>query len=721
MSSVIQDNRWSVSDSQFAVRVNIPDLEGFFAKLPVIGSVPDAKTLIIEPGTVAGIVDDGFFVGQLSAGTYTLETFLERLQFWKKKQATVILTRAEEIPLETQVAQVPTREGFCVDLDFRWAIQIRDIMQLVTNLMGARDELSVPEITRLLSPMVTQAVFATIGQLSYDETKLLDLPVRLKDGLALQLDSKFNRYGLDLVDVQRASISSDADQLTERQGENWLKSRELRIQEAATSIEHQELRQKADAVRNRAVAQSTLRDAISEGQLSELKSKEEFQQAVFAIDKGRVLREEEVEELKETFDQNKEDRSAVRQHLLTTLDLQREQEISELRVEIDHAVRMKGLEAEAAISSQSRSQQAAAWQHEIEKQQAAANHRREQKLETVRQQLSRAREVKRQQREDSYEDIVQQQRNDEVKADIEYAQAKRRNELAFSQEELNTRLAAEKLEVQKRQQEWEIEVGDKKSVSQLERLQKVQTMNAQFAERQQKMQVDLELLKEDAVARRELDRISAISDLSTDAMIALAGTDNAALLADLKKHEATQDTVKTTSSTGTAAELNEERLRMYERMNETERAKADAIAEAYKLAMQSQQGNVNQMIGGLSQASTTQAWVVPQMPASSQGPQVQSGAQVQSVPPGQSVGHGQPGPPALPSAQIWYISLNGSQSPPLKIEQVQQYAASGQLTASSMVWTEGMAQWAPAHEVPAIANVLGTATPPPMPPGPPPA
>ena len=40
----------------------------------------------------------------------------------------------------------------------------------------------------------------------------------------------------------------------------------------------------------------------------------------------------------------------------------------------------------------------------------------------------------------------------------------------------------------------------------------------------------------------ELNRIKAMSDLSTEALVATAGADNAALLADLKKHEATEGT-----------------------------------------------------------------------------------------------------------------------------------------------------------------------------------
>jgi hypothetical protein len=138
---------------------------------------------------------------------------------------------------------------------------------------------------------------------------------------------------------------------------------------------------------------------------------------------------------------------------------------------------------------------------------------------------------------------------------------------------------------------------------------------------------------------------------------------------------------------------------MYEKLNETERAKADAIAEAYKLAMQSQQGNVQQMIGGLAQASTPPA------------PHVLGVAGY--APPGAA-------PPPMPAGVAWYVSLSGQQSPALQLAHVHQYIQSGQLTRESMVWKTGMATWMQAGQVLELAHLFPPDSPPPMPGGPPP-
>jgi hypothetical protein len=281
-----------------------------------------------------------------------------------------------------------------------------------------------------------------------------------------------------------------------------------------------------------------------------------------------------------------------------------------------------------------------------------------------------------------------------------FTKAERTRRIALMESELNARLKTEKLEFQKRQKEAELDLRAKKSTSQLERLQRVQEMNAQFAERQQRMQAELEELKADNASKRDLDRIAAMSGLSTEALVATATSENATLLADLKKHEATQETAKVEANANPAAELNEERLRMYEKMNETERAKADAIADAYKTAMQSQQGNVQQMIGGLAQAAT---------PVASTG----------FPPPMNPVA----APPTATSSP-WFASLNGQQSTPLTLIQVQQYIQTGQVTAETMVWKQGLANWMPAGQVPELAGLVGgnpASGNPATPPGPPPS
>ena len=74
-------------------------------------------------------------------------------------------------------------------------------------------------------------------------------------------------------------------------------------------------------------------------------------------------------------------------------------------------------------------------------------------------------------------------------------------------------------------------------------------------------------------------------------------------------------------------------------------------------------------------------------------------------------------PPPAPTSQ-YYVAVNGQQSGPYSVAQLQQYAAAGQFTPQSMVWKQGMAAWDMASNVAELAAIFAPATPP-VPPVPP--
>ncbi|MBP60007.1 MAG: hypothetical protein CMJ62_00655 [Planctomycetaceae bacterium] len=680
MSVSLQHNRWAVTESDFAARVAIPDLKGFFDKLPIIGTAPKGRSLVVEPGTRALVIDEGMVVGEVAPGQYTLESFLERLEFWRNKQATIFLTRAEDVPVESEVKDAPCVDGVFVSATYRWTIQMNDVLSFLNNLMGAHDSISVAQLEELLAPMVGQAVRDVIGQASCEEIRGPEFSRILASGIRTRVGASLKRYGLLLQDLQSFQCL-EGDDFTRQKGEIYLQARETQLQRAVADVANDRLKARLEEYENKIPVRKSLRDAVSDDGVDKLQSAEDFKRAISEIDKQRLIRKEDQDALTEAYEERKEDRGQLREHLIATIDMQREQELDSLRVDLDHAVRMQSLEKEIELTRLSRSGDAEEWRADLERNKDEMQHRWQQKREKVKARWGRIREERRQGRDDSWEEVLHQQRMEEVESDLEIARAERRRKIAILEAELRNRLDAEKLEVQKRQQEWELEVEEKKSLNQMERLHKVQEMNAKFAEQQQRMQLEMENLKADSDSKRELDRIKTMGSLSTEALVATASGENATLLADLKKHEASQEAAKAQAASSPSGELDQERLRMYEKLNETERAKADAIAEAFKTAMDSQQGNVQQMIGGLAQASTR---------ASSS-------------------------PPSMPTGEIWHVSLNGQQSPPLQLTQVHEYIQNGQVNSATMVWKTGMAAWAAAGQVPELAPLLGKG-----PPGPPP-
>jgi len=73
----------------------------------------------------------------------------------------------------------------------------------------------------------------------------------------------------------------------------------------------------------------------------------------------------------------------------------------------------------------------------------------------------------------------------------------------------------------------------------------------------------------------------------------------------------------------------------------------------------------------------------------------------------------------------WHCIVNGRQDGPLSLEQIRQWVRDGRVGPADPVWTEGMANWTPAGQVPELSAGGSAATPaarpPAAPPPPPPA
>lgn len=76
-------------------------------------------------------------------------------------------------------------------------------------------------------------------------------------------------------------------------------------------------------------------------------------------------------------------------------------------------------------------------------------------------------------------------------------------------------------------------------------------------------------------------------------------------------------------------------------------------------------------------------------------------------------------PPPAPSAAAWHVAVNGQTQGPFNDQQLAQGISSGQISATTQVWSNGMAGWAAAGEVPQLAGYFGATPPPPPPPAPP--
>ena len=72
-------------------------------------------------------------------------------------------------------------------------------------------------------------------------------------------------------------------------------------------------------------------------------------------------------------------------------------------------------------------------------------------------------------------------------------------------------------------------------------------------------------------------------------------------------------------------------------------------------------------------------------------------------------------PPPLPQGRQYFAAVGDQQAGPFAADALKDQIRAGAVTKETLVWTEGMAEWAPAGDVEAVARLFG-AVPPPLPP-----
>ena len=664
MNDKQQDHRWQVEEHEFAVCKRIDDVKRFWA----------SRQLVVDPGIRALFIEDGQSVGEVGPGSYTLEGLSKMLRFWKRKQSAAILTRQEDTILKIKCRSIPTIDGLGVFAAVQVAVQMDDVALFARNLMGARDTFTIDQLKKALNSLIAQVLWESVGRLSITDLTSPETREQLDAAMEQALAISMRRYGVRFVAVQLVHLyHPEYDEQRKEKGQIWLQTQNLenieQQQEVASQERLLELKQHEkdheldvleahlDVDREESDLQvSKRRIGIRTEMLTALRSKhgdtidhkDQMASLLQEYNKDKLVRQEEMDELTSLYEQNQEDRDSARQLVINKLNAERDFELAELREALDHQVKLKRIDQEIELAGQTDVKDNLAWQQECERARQESEEHHQQRLVAITQDREQQREQAISYREEEWEALVHQKRLEQIKVDVELAEIDRKKRVHL----LAAELQDAELESKKRHSEVEAEISKREDLDQLERLQMVQDMNAQTAEREQRMKIELENLQADSASERELNRINALKDLSSEALIATANSDNAALLADLKKTEA-----------ATAGQAD----------------KSEAVADVLREAMQSQKEIMQTALG-------------------------------QQVPVANA-----PAPPA-PAVNQWSISVNGQVQGPYTDAQMQDYVASGQVTPQTNVWKQSMGQqWLPAAQVPELSHVFASTPPPPPP------
>ena len=677
MADAQRNIRWGAPADIFARTLSLEDNE-----------IPRGwltNSITIEPGTRACAMVDGRFLGEIPAGEFTFHDFRDKLQFWRKGQATVLLTRSDVVRLPVNCDGFVSADDVPIDMRIDVGVQIDDPVLFMKNLMGPRKEYPVKELAERLTPAVKQEAWVASARLKVDDLRGPAIASKVAQQVVDAIAPAFRRYGLKVFSVEGMLMQPSGME------KHWDKVKENNVEVADERLVNRRLGDDVGILTERISLREKLRDIAISDQFDQARSEEEFKTLLAQVDKARLLRKEELDQLAEGFEQRKGDREAVRTHIIEVLDINRQQEIDQLRAQVGHSMEIAARKNELELAEATNSVENAQWRNEIAREIELAEKQREERRKDLAAKWERIREARQQKQDGSWERLLHQQREETIRTELAVKEAERVRRVGLLEAEAAAQIEAQRIIAERQRREFELEIGGRESDAQLDRLKRVQDMNFDGHARQVQLDAELKGQAESRTQSHEIEKLKTMGTLSAEALIAASNGDNARALADLKMQEAkSQADVQMAGRTDQQA-LNEERLRLYEKLSEAEKSKADTIANVFQQALKGQQDAVAQMIGGLAASHT------PARPPASPAAPPSNGNLVAE----------------------WHVAAAEGQSGPHTVQQVQAMIQRGQFGPDALVWKAGLAGWVALAECTDFAGILATVPPPPPPPPPP--
>lgn len=613
----LQNNRWIANDDEFAVRLELSDVSGFFS-----------KTLTIEPGVRAMFLERGQSVGEVPPGQYTLQGLGDRMKFWTKKSTTVILTRQGEVALKLNCSGLATSELIEVEVAIGLSVQIDDVALFQKNLLGSKPAITIEDLHEIVVPVVRQALWETVGRFSIKDLTAEQARGDLEICVSQALGTTLIRNGLKFGSVQTLSVSHPVyDEHRRRTGQLWLQNLDIEHNAAAakqaaekllSEIQQQEKTDELEVLAQQVAAdrmegdlsvrirrigiRKKVREAALSSQFDQINSEEEMAKFLQQRDQERLLRQDEMDVLTATLKDGKEDRENVRAQLLRRLEIEQQADLQSLRVELDFAQRVRTRKSELALAELNDSEESRRWKAELDREFETAKKYRDEAIQQLEHNRYVAQVDTADRREEEWQEVLQSQRLDRVQGEITFTQAERMQRVALVELEVRKSRESAEVDIQRRKAELEREINNNTSNDQFERLRKVQELNLAFFKSQQEMklqadrhQVELDVMKEDRVAQRELDRIKEMKGMSALGLMATSA--NAAIIADVLKHKSTtKATVKMAEAQAFASQAsNAKHEELQQKLTEAERHSGDRVVAEMREAMKGFQANFNQL------------------------------------------------------------------------------------------------------------------------------
>jgi hypothetical protein len=496
---LLTGNRWARRIEDYATKVEVSDVEGFFK-----------KGLIVEAGTRAIFFVNGAFAGILEPGKYDMGGLIEKVKnLFNSKSTTAVLVDTGDVELHFSLADLQTHDPLTLTAECRLVVQMDNPTAFFENLMKGRQNYPLSELNGFLEDELRNCLQEFVGSKSVQElSSSISFKQQIEQGIAQHLAKTFGRKGLSFIQARVFDFRHPRmNALTKVKEEYWVYGQELETALAGGAIaglERKVLDQdtakalmQVEVFEERAKVFERMRKATASNEMDKVTQADQLESFLQGIDKNRLVRKDEMDTLTQDFAEKKEDHDLARQHTIQKLRLGQEMEQA-------RAQAMIGLSVDRSRSDA----------------------QREEEMAQVEHQLSARRKLLEQQQADEWaaakqEADVQRYR---IESQIGLAKQKKVTEIELDEleDQADVRTATASLDLLKKQKAIKKEEAD----WELERELRARSGVSELS------------LKEEAQRHKlELEKIQVMSTLSTEALIASAPAERAAMLAELKRTE----------------------------------------------------------------------------------------------------------------------------------------------------------------------------------------
>jgi len=329
---------WQRNPNDFAQRFEVSDIKGFFS-----------KKITVMSGTKAIFLQGGRFFGELPPGTYTVGGLIQVIKTLNlAEKATVILVDDSDVGLDFNISGLRTKENFDAGVKGKIVVNIEEPIQFFNNLMKGREHVATTDIEVMLRNEMRNLLQSKVKQYSFDDLygnlelkkeieqdfeHLLNLTLS-RDGLNLVYMPYFDydeSYWKDLIEARgesareliqkRERIKQDAEmQLVEYEQSIKTKRETLELEKGEYGIDEE----KEDLESKRSRLTERMRARLTDGKMDELRNAEDLEKFLHELDKDKVIRENEMFELKRIFEESREDRAFARELMLKRVEQRHE-------------------------------------------------------------------------------------------------------------------------------------------------------------------------------------------------------------------------------------------------------------------------------------------------------------------------------------------------------------------------------------------------------------